>query len=172
MPIRIEPSVRFALCVRRMYDNTTGRPGWARGLYRDSTRRHPGEQSRRDASQRGHGANLLQQVEEMVKQNYNHPSVALWGMANEIGFVRRYTPKLEREFTQELLARMRNVAHTLDPSRPTIQADVGGQPPYSKEEDTVALNRYYAWYDPDLNDERTSPTSRRTAPSARSSRSA
>ena len=97
---------------------------------------------------------LVQQVEEMVKQNYNHASVAFWGMANEIGFVRRYTPKLERASTDGLLTRMRNVAHTLDPSRPTIQADVGGQPPYSKEEDTVALNRYYGWYDPDLNDEK------------------
>ena len=97
---------------------------------------------------------LLQQVEEMVKQNYNHASVAFWGMANEIGFVRRYTPRLERASTEELFARMRKVAHTLDPSRPTIQADVGGQPPYSKEEDTVALNRYYGWYDPDLNDEK------------------
>jgi beta-galactosidase len=98
--------------------------------------------------------NLLEQVEEMVKQNYNHPSVAFWGMANEIGFVRRYTPKVERASAEELLARMRNVVHTLDPSRPTIQADVGGQPPYSKEEDTVALNRYYGWYDPDLNAEK------------------
>lgn len=109
-----------------------------------------------DATQVSEGTvrNLLQQVEEMVKQNYNHPSVAFWGMANEVGFVRRYTPKLERASTEALLARMRNVAHTLDPSRPTIQADVGGQPPYSKEEDTVALNRYYGWYDPDLNDEK------------------
>jgi beta-galactosidase len=97
---------------------------------------------------------LLQQVEEMVKQNFNHPCVAFWGMANEIGFIRRFTPKLERASTEALLARMRTVAHTLDPSRPTIQADVSGQPPYSKEEDTVALNRYYGWYDPDLNDER------------------
>jgi beta-galactosidase len=109
-----------------------------------------------DATQVSEGTvrNLLQQVEEMVKQNGNHASVAFWGMANEIGFVRRYTPKLERVSTEALLARMRDVAHTLDPSRPTIQADVGGQPPYSKEEDTVALNRYYGWYDPDLNDER------------------
>src|SRR4029077_8741172 len=93
---------------------------------------------------------LLQQVEEMVKQNFNHPCVAFWGMANEIGFIRRFTPKLERASTEALLARMRSVVHALDPSRPTIQADVGGQPPYSKEEDTVALNRYYGWYDPDL----------------------
>jgi beta-galactosidase len=97
---------------------------------------------------------LLQQVEEMVKQNFNHPSVAFWGMANEIGFIRRFTPKLERASTEALLARMRAMAHTLDPSRPTIQADVSGQPPYSKEEDTVALNRYFGWYDPDLNDDR------------------
>ena len=97
---------------------------------------------------------LLQQVEEMVKQNFNHPSVAFWGMANEIGFIRRYTPKLERTSTEGLLAKMRSVAHALDPSRPTIQADVAGQPPYSKDEDAVALNRYYGWYDPDLNDEK------------------
>jgi beta-galactosidase len=109
-----------------------------------------------DATQVGEGTvrYLLQQVEEMVKQNFNHPSVAFWGMANEIGFIRRFTPKLERASTEALLARMRAVAHMLDPSRPTIQADVAGQPPYSKEEDTVALNRYYGWYDPDLNDEK------------------
>jgi beta-galactosidase/beta-glucuronidase len=109
-----------------------------------------------DATQVGEGTvrNLLQQVEEMVEQNYNHPSVAFWGMANEIGFALRYTPKVERASTEELLARMRNVAHTLEPSRPTIQADVVGQPPYSKEEDTVALNPYYGRYDPDLNDEK------------------
>jgi beta-galactosidase len=109
-----------------------------------------------DASKVGDGTvqNMLQQVEEMVKQNYNHASVAFWGMANEIGFIRRYTPNLERASTEDLLAKMRKVAHSLDPTRPTIQADVGGQPPYSKEEDAVALNRYYGWYDPDLDDEK------------------
>jgi len=97
---------------------------------------------------------MLQQVEEMIKQNYNHPSVAFWGMANEIGFIHRFTPKLERASTEALFDRMRNLAHALDPSRPTVQADVRAQPSYSQNEDVVALNRYYGWYDPDLSDEK------------------
>ncbi len=97
----------------------------------------------------GVARNAKQQLEELIKQNFNHPSVAFWGIANEIGFVTRYTPKAEKA-VDGLLETLRQHARSLDPSRPTIQADVLGRPSFSARDDTAALNRYYGWYDPDM----------------------
>jgi beta-galactosidase len=99
-------------------------------------------------------SNMIQQVKEMIKQNYNHPSVAFWGMANEIGFTKRFTPNSSPESLRELFNQLRQVAHGLDSSRPTSQADVLAFPSFSQNEDVSALNRYYGWYDTGLDAER------------------
>ncbi len=95
-------------------------------------------------------ANMIRQVKEMIKQNFNHPSVAFWGLANEIGFTKRFTPKSSPDSLRDLFNQIRKVAHSLDPSRPTSQADNLGFPSFSENEDVVALNRYYGWYDSTL----------------------
>ncbi len=92
--------------------------------------------------------NARQQLRELIRQNQNHASIAFWGIANEIGFVSRYSPKVESE-VDALLDALRAEAKAADPSRPTIQANVGGRTARSDRDGLAALNRYYGWYDPD-----------------------
>ena len=63
------------------------------------------------------GANAKQQLTELIIQNYNHPSIVLWGLWNE---VRAYDNDNEPcvILTKELNA----LAHQLDPQRLTTSA--------------------------------------------------
>lgn len=64
-------------------------------------------------------ANVLQQLEEMIRIHRNHPSVFVWSLCNEPFFTDgRSLPGVRR-----LLKRMVDVAHRLDPTR---QVAVGG----------------------------------------------
>jgi len=90
--------------------------------------------------------NAKQQFRELIKQNYNHASIPFWGIANEIGFVTKYSPKVEKQ-VGSFLNSLREESKKIDPYRPTIQADVGdSRPSFSKEDGLAAMNRYYGWY--------------------------
>ena len=85
-----------------------------------------------------------QQLTEMIRQNYNHPSIIFWSIANEV----RNTPA-----TNTLLQTLNDLAHTQDPDRITTLADngtAGGA--LSQHTDTVGYNRYYGWYSGSYND--------------------
>jgi len=84
--------------------------------------------------------NLEQQAEELIRQNAQHPSVAVWGLGNEVYAV---NPDVNR-----VLAKMQQVMKREDPSRPTTyahccQADDDEKAQHS---DTIAFNRYFGWY--------------------------
>lgn len=71
--------------------------------------------------------NVLEQLEEMIVQHRNHPSVFVWSMCNEPFFTSSGTmPGIHR-----LLRRMVNLAHHLDPTR--MAAIGGAQRPLGKE---------------------------------------
>ena len=55
-------------------------------------------------------ANAEQQLRELILQRYNHPSVAFWGLFNEIGASKTVTP-------DKLLSRLKTVIQELDASR-------------------------------------------------------
>jgi len=91
----------------------------------------------------------------LITQAYNHPSVALWSVGNEVDigamFNRGKPPR-----SRALLAELNALAHKLDPSRSTTFADcceednpIGGG---AKTEmlagttDVMGCNRYYGWY--------------------------
>jgi hypothetical protein len=85
-------------------------------------------------------SNIVQQMRELIRQNYNHPSVVLWGLGNEIYAV---DPNVNR-----VLRSVQAVAKEEDPSRPTIyahccQADDAEKATIS---DVIAFNRYFGWY--------------------------
>ena len=83
-----------------------------------------------------------QQLRELVKQNYNHPSILFWSMYNEPGYDRKKGPD-EWKFVEELV----RLAHRLDPSRPTTGAvSMGANQPLDWYMDVTAFNRYWGWY--------------------------
>jgi beta-galactosidase len=87
--------------------------------------------------------NASDQLTELVRQNFNHPSVVFWGMHNEVA------PSSGTQLTvnTRFLTEMDRLTNIEDPSRPTISATVNTTvTSYDRIEDTVAFNRYYGWY--------------------------
>ena len=84
--------------------------------------------------------NLVQQMRELIAQNVNHPSVALWGIGNEL--------RTTGEAPNKLLAALQSTAKALDPSRPTTYAHccLKDDDPVAQHSDTVSYNRYFGWY--------------------------
>lgn len=106
-------------------------------------------------------ANARQQLLELIRQNQNHPSVAIWGIANEVDFgnslpafiAGRKDGKLVDPLP--LLAELDALAKATDPSRPTSLATCcEGRlfaanvtvPDVSKMADLGGANRYFGWY--------------------------
>ena len=91
-------------------------------------------------------ANLAQQLRELVKQNFNHPSVAIWGLGNEV---------YQADATSvALLAELRAIARQEDPLRVTSYAHccAADDDPLTRQTDAIAYNRYFGWYDRELDD--------------------
>ncbi|MBB6480462.1 glycoside hydrolase family 2 protein [Spirochaeta isovalerica] len=89
------------------------------------------------------GANALSQMEELVKQNINHPSIAMWGVQNEI------TIGGTDEIIMNTVKKLNELTKRLDPNRPTAQAQVGQHPdddPLNRATDMIGYNKYYGWY--------------------------
>ncbi|MGA3068103.1 MAG: glycoside hydrolase family 2 TIM barrel-domain containing protein [Tepidisphaeraceae bacterium] len=89
--------------------------------------------------------NAKQQLRELIKQNYNHPSICFWSLFNELG------PRTRTDW--RLPAEMAALAHQLDPTRPTVAAS--HLPPgiaVNWIPDTIAFNRYFGWYTDSLSD--------------------
>jgi beta-galactosidase len=84
--------------------------------------------------------NLVQQMRELIAQNVNHPSVALWGIGNEL--------RASGDAPNKLLAALQSTAKELDPSRPTTYAHccLKDDDPIAQHSDTVSYNRYFGWY--------------------------
>ena len=80
------------------------------------------------------------QLLDLIRQNINHPSIFTWSLFNEIGL--KNTPDPERE-----LQDLNNVAHSEDPTRPTIGATCTDRfPQMNKIPDLLGWNFYPGWY--------------------------
>lgn len=93
--------------------------------------------------------NTLSQMRELVIQNYNHPSIFTWGIANEIT-IGDETPELI-----ENLKALNELCHKLDETRPTTMANVTMVPEDSQMNfitDILAYNHYFGWYIGNVND--------------------
>jgi beta-glucuronidase len=92
----------------------------------------------------------LQQIDELIERDKNHPSVVIWSVANE-----PMTPRLDSaiednalvEKGQHFLESLMDRARELDPSRPVTFAALQGSPNgWLKHCDVLCLNRYWGWY--------------------------
>jgi beta-galactosidase len=78
--------------------------------------------------------NCKEQLTELIKQNYNHPSIFFWGMYNEIPISASDVNTLHK------------LAKTLDPARLTTQADFTQVTDRHFVTDVAAWNWYFGWY--------------------------
>ena len=98
-------------------------------------------------------ANTLSQMEELIVQNYNHPSIICWGLSNEITAA---SPVNEDLLENHRL--LNDLCHKLDATRPTTMANVFMleiESPILEIPDINSYNLYFGWYLGDLeqNDE-------------------
>ncbi len=88
--------------------------------------------------------NTISQMKELVIQNYNHPSIVVWGLSNEI--------TMSGEVQEDLLDNHRvlnDMVHQMDPTRLTTIAAVSMcdiNHPYIQIPDVVSYNHYFGWY--------------------------
>ena len=85
--------------------------------------------------------NAVQQMTELIRQNFNHPSVLFWGIGNE--------QRSDDTVTNNLLTALNTLVHQEDPGRLSTYAqcctsDTGGLPAHT---DVVGYNEYFGWYD-------------------------
>ena len=87
--------------------------------------------------------NTITQMKELVTQNYNHASIVVWGLSNEISI---------GGSTEDLLENHRilnDLCHEMDKTRPTTIAAVSMckmDDPYLLIPDVVSYNHYFGWY--------------------------
>lgn len=80
--------------------------------------------------------NLKQQLIELIRQNFNHPSIFCWSLFNE----------LVKGNPEKLVAELNDIAHKEDPTRLTVAAaNIEGRPENAIT-DIMAFNTYPGWY--------------------------
>ena len=87
--------------------------------------------------------NTISQMKELVVQNYNHPSIVVWGLSNEISIGGSDEDLLENHNI------LNDMCHEMDPTRLTTIAAVSMTPlddPYLQISDVVSYNHYFGWY--------------------------
>ena len=87
--------------------------------------------------------NAEQQLCELIHQNEHHACIACWALSNEIT-ASGYSEELYREHVY-----LNELAHALDPSRPTAIANAFMLPadsPLHEVVDVIGYNLYFGWY--------------------------
>ena len=88
--------------------------------------------------------NTISQMKELVVQNYNHPSIVVWGLSNEITINGHNDPDLIENHRI-----LNDLVHDMDKTRLTTMAIVSMCPmdaEYIQIPDTVSWNHYFGWY--------------------------
>jgi beta-galactosidase len=89
------------------------------------------------------GINAKQQMIELIRQNFNHPSIMFWGIQNEIQIGG------ERPEVRRLVKELNELTKKEDPTRLTTMANVmfvKDTDEYNYMTDVVGYNKYYGWY--------------------------
>lgn len=84
--------------------------------------------------------NSKSQLRELIKQNYNHPSILFWGMFNEVNFHSGPNPA-------PLVGQLNTLAHSLDSTRLTTGAAQNDEADTHWLLDVCGWNKYMGWYD-------------------------
>ena len=88
--------------------------------------------------------NTISQMKELIVQNYNHPSIVVWGLSNEI--------TMAGAGDNDLLENhhiLNDLCHEMDKTRLTTMACVSMcnmDEKYVHIPDTVSYNHYFGWY--------------------------
>lgn len=93
--------------------------------------------------------NTIEQMKELIYQNYNHPSIMFWGIGNEL------TIGGDSEALVDNLKELNELTHELDPTRLTTMAQLSTLPIDSKHNniaDVISYNIYYGWYFGEMED--------------------
>ena len=88
--------------------------------------------------------NTISQMKELITQNYNHPSIVVWGLSNEISMNGDEDPDLLENHRI-----LNDLVHEMDKTRLTTIAAVSPCPitsPYIQIPDLVSYNHYFGWY--------------------------
>ena len=97
----------------------------------------------------------LQQIEEMIARDKNHPAVVMWSVANEpmpknlnlAGAAGGSEDDPSAKAGKAMLDAMIAHAKTLDATRPvTIVTVMGGPQSWMEQCDVICMNRYWGWY--------------------------
>ena len=84
------------------------------------------------------------QMKELITQCYNHPSIVVWGLSNEITMDGAKDPDMIRNHRE-----LNDLVHKMDPNRPTVIACIsmcGMDEEYVHIPDVVSYNHYFGWY--------------------------
>ena len=87
--------------------------------------------------------NTVSQMKELICQNYNHPSIVVWGLSNEISIGGSDEDLLENHRI------LNDLVHEMDKTRLTTIAAVSMckmDDPYLLIPDVVSYNHYFGWY--------------------------
>ena len=93
--------------------------------------------------------NTISQMKELIVQNYNHPSICVWGISNEITISTK-----DKKDMMDNHRILNDLIHAMDPSRPTTLACYAVCGPFNRVahdvSDLVSWNLYLGWYVPGL----------------------
>jgi beta-galactosidase len=85
--------------------------------------------------------NTISQMKELIAQNYNHASIVVWGLSNEITMKGDSDPDLLENHKI-----LNDICHQMDKTRLTTIAAVSMCPmesPYLQIPDVVSYNHYF-----------------------------
>ena len=88
--------------------------------------------------------NTISQMKELVSQNYNHPSIVVWGLSNEITIAGATDPHLIKNHKD-----LNDLCHKMDKTRLTTIASVtmcSIDSEYVHISDVLSYNHYFGWY--------------------------
>ena len=95
--------------------------------------------------------NTISQMKELITQNYNHASIVVWGLSNEITMHGAADPDLIENHKI-----LNDMVHKIDKTRLTTIACLSMCDPnseYIKIPDVISYNHYFGWYggEPSMN---------------------
>ena len=96
--------------------------------------------------------NAKNQMKELIYQNYNHPSIVVWGLSNEITMGGE-TPELIEKHND-----LNNLVHSIDKTRLTTMAQVSMldvDSEMNRISDVISYNHYFGWYGGEVGDNAT-----------------
>ena len=88
--------------------------------------------------------NTISQMKELITQNYNHASIVVWGLSNEITIGGAKDPDMIENHHI-----LNDLVHGMDKTRLTTMACVSMvsmDEPYVHISDVVSYNHYFGWY--------------------------